>query len=59
MIEIINLEGELTGPARIAQRFAAERDRVESFNQLMRSTGMSHRTALWHGLLGGRRRRYV
>jgi hypothetical protein len=49
MIAIINLEGELTGPQRIAQRFAAERDRVESFNRHMRSAGMSHRTALWEG----------
>lgn len=48
MIEIINLEtiGQ-TGNKRIANRFAAERARVESFNRHMVIAAMPHRTTLW------------
>jgi len=51
MIEIVQLDGYRTGPRRIAQRFAAERDRVESFNRTMSRAGMAPRTALWKGIL--------
>lgn len=50
-ITLINLEGEPTGPQRIAQRFAAERARVESFNNHMLGAHMTSRTALWRGIV--------
>lgn len=51
MIEIIQLDGYRTGPMRIAQRFAAERDRVESFNRHMIYAMMPQRTAMWKGII--------
>lgn len=51
MTTIINLEGQRTGPKRIAERFAAERDRVEGFNQHMTGAGMPLRTAMWKGIV--------
>ena len=51
MIEIINLEGTPTGNKRISWRFAAERDRVASFNKTMAAAGKSYRTALWKGVV--------
>ena len=47
-VTVINLEGEPTGPQRIARRFAAERARVESFNRHMIYAMMPHRTELWN-----------
>lgn len=47
MIAIIQLDGLRNGPRRIAQRVAAERDRVRSFNAHMIEAGMPHRAAMW------------
>lgn len=47
-VQIINLEANNeTGNRRIANRFAADRARVESFNRHMVMAGMNFRTALW------------
>lgn len=51
MIEIVQLDGHRTGPKRIAERFAAERDRVASFNRHMVYALMPQRTAMWKGIV--------
>lgn len=54
-IQIVTLDPSLrrrmTGPGRIAERFAAERDRVANFNATMERAGMTPRTALWKGIV--------
>jgi len=48
---IIQLDGYRTGNRKIAERVAAERARVESFNRHMTMAMMPHRTAMWRGVL--------
>jgi hypothetical protein len=60
MIAIINLETiNETGNRRIANRFAAERDRVESFNRHMVMAMMPHRTAPWKGIVAPQHEAYI
>ena len=49
MIEIVQLDGYRNGPKRIAQRIAAERARVETFNRTMTDAGQLYRTAMRSG----------
>lgn len=44
---IVMLDGYRTGPKRIAERFAAERERVASFNRNTAAAGLPYRTTLW------------
>lgn len=48
---IIQLDGYRTGNRKIAERVAAERARVESFNRHMTYAMMSQRTAMWKGIV--------
>lgn len=47
MTEIIQLDGYRTGPKRIADRVAMERDRVETFNRHMIDAGKLWRAKMW------------
>lgn len=50
-MQIIQLDGYRTGNRKIAERVAAERARVESFNRHMVYAMMPHRTAMWKGIV--------